>query len=93
MVSVLIMLFFSIGDGQKASAYLMDNLRDPETAYSSEPNKAPFHRALGIDVPLWVWYKRPEQSYHRRRFGVAMHGLAKLQPPDILTNGAYQTGS
>ncbi|KZP25715.1 S-adenosyl-L-methionine-dependent methyltransferase [Athelia psychrophila] len=74
-----------LSGGQKASACLMENMRDPLTAFSSEPNQAPFNRAYGIDIPMWAWHQLPEQSYSRRRFNVAMQGMTKLQPSDVLT--------
>ena len=40
-------------------------------------------------MPLWEWYELPEQSYRRRRFGVAMHGIGLMQPPEVLTNGEF----
>ena len=42
-----------------------------------------------MDVLLWEWYELPEQSYRRRRFGVAMHGIGLMQPPEVLTNGEF----
>ncbi|KAL0948448.1 hypothetical protein HGRIS_011021 [Hohenbuehelia grisea] len=71
-------------DGHKASAYFHETLTDVTTSHSPEPNHAPFHRAMGIDIPTWKWYELPEQSYRRRRFAVAMQGLGAVQPPDIL---------
>ena len=35
------------------------------------------------------WYELPEPSYRRRRFGVAMHGIGLMQPPEVLTNGEF----
>lgn len=66
---------------------MLEYLKDPKTAFSGEPNEAPFHRVFDIDVPLWVWYELPEQNYRRRRFGVAMHGIGQMQPAEVLTNG------
>ena len=79
----------SIGDGQKGSAFILEYLKDPQTASSDEPTDTPFHRVFDIDVPLWEWYELPEQSYRRRRFGVAMHGIGLMQPPEVLTNGEF----
>lgn len=67
----------------------MENMRDPLTAFSSEPNQAPFNRAYGVDIPMWAWHQLPEQSYSRRRFNVAMQGMTKLQPSDVLTTGTH----
>ncbi|KAF8056551.1 S-adenosyl-L-methionine-dependent methyltransferase [Lyophyllum atratum] len=72
------------GDGAKFSSHLLENLKDPKTAFSDEPIHAPFNRVFNVDTPLWVWYETPEQSYRRRRFAIGMHGIAQMQPPDIL---------
>ena len=79
----------SIGDGQRGSAFILEYLKDPQTAFSDEPTDTPFHRVFDIDVPLWEWYELPEQSYRCRRFGVAMHGIGLMQPPEVLTNGEF----
>lgn len=76
-----------MADAFISSPHLLENLKDPATANSDEPNCAPFNRAFKVDVPLWVWYDHPEQSYRRERFALAMHGASKMQPPDILLNG------
>ncbi|KAF5380106.1 hypothetical protein D9615_006249 [Tricholomella constricta] len=73
-----------IGDGAKFSSQLLENLKDPKTARSDEPIHAPFNRAFNVDTPLWEWFETPEQSYRRRRFAIGMHGIAQMQPPDIL---------
>ena len=70
----------SIGDGQKGSAFILEYLKDPQTAFSDEPTDTLFHCVFDIDVPLWEWYELPEQSYRGRRFGVAMHGIGLMQP-------------
>ncbi|KAG6865590.1 hypothetical protein C0991_001139 [Blastosporella zonata] len=77
------------GDGAKYSSQLFENIKDPKTAYSSEPTHSPFNRACGVDVPIWAWYETPEQSYRRRRFAIGMYGLAQMQPPDLLDDGPY----
>ena len=42
-----------------------------------------------MDVALWEWYELPEQSYRRRRLGVAMHGIGLMQPSEVLTNSEF----
>lgn len=79
----------SLGDAHKLSAFVLENLKDPKTAMSDEPNCAPFNRVFDVHVPLWEWYERPENSYRRRRFAVAMHGIGLMQPPDTLLKGQY----
>jgi hypothetical protein len=68
----------------------LENLKDPKTAMSDAPNRAPFNRVFDVDVPLWEWYERPENSYRRRRFAVAMHGIGQMQPQDTLLKGKYR---
>ncbi|KAG6878243.1 hypothetical protein C0992_008375, partial [Termitomyces sp. T32_za158] len=75
---------FSIGDGAKFSSQLLENMKDPITGPSNEPNHAPFNRAFGVDVPLWLWYETKEQKYRRRRFAISMRGIAQMQLPDLL---------
>ena len=79
----------SIGDGQKGSAFILEYLKDSQTAFSDEPTDTPVHRVFDIDVPLWEWYELSEQSYRRRRFGVAMHGIGSMRTPEVLTNGEF----
>lgn len=75
-------------DGHKITANILENLQDPKTAYSDEPDAAVFYRAFpNVKIPIWDFYELPEQSYRRRRFGVAMHGLGALQPPDLILKG------
>ncbi|KAG6898618.1 hypothetical protein C0993_005645 [Termitomyces sp. T159_Od127] len=73
-----------IGDGAKYSSQLLENIKDPVTGRSSEPNHAAFNRACGVDIPLWLWYETQEQKYRRRRFAISMHGIAQMQPSDLL---------
>ncbi|KAG6895118.1 hypothetical protein C0992_003090 [Termitomyces sp. T32_za158] len=75
---------FSVSDGAKLSSQVLETIKDPVTGPSHEPNHAPFNRAFGVDDPLWVWYESQEQQYRRRRFAIAMHGIAQMQPPDLL---------
>ncbi|KAF5380105.1 hypothetical protein D9615_006248 [Tricholomella constricta] len=72
------------GDSAKMTSQLLENLKDPKTARSDEPIHTPFNRAFNVDTPFYVWFETPEQSYRRRRFAIAMHGIAQMQPPDIL---------
>ncbi|KAG5341098.1 hypothetical protein C0989_011690 [Termitomyces sp. Mn162] len=72
------------GDGAKSSSQLFENMRDPNTARSGEPNHTPFNRAFDVDLSLWLWYETKDQAYRRRRLEVAMCGVAQMQPPDVL---------
>ncbi|KAG6894493.1 hypothetical protein C0992_005905 [Termitomyces sp. T32_za158] len=69
---------------REAGPQLLENLKDPITGRSNEPNHAPFNRAFGVDIPIWLWFEAQEQKYRRRRFAIAMHGIAQMQPSDLL---------
>ncbi|KAG6900056.1 hypothetical protein C0993_003542 [Termitomyces sp. T159_Od127] len=72
------------GDGAKNSAHLLETMKDPIMGRSNEPHQTCFNRAIGVDIPVWSWYEEKEQNYRRRRFAIAMHGIAQMQPPDLL---------
>ncbi|KAG6900062.1 hypothetical protein C0993_003548 [Termitomyces sp. T159_Od127] len=63
---------------------LLENIKDPMTGRSVEQNHAPFNRAFNVETPFWVWYETQEQKYRRRRFAIAMRGIAQMQPSDVL---------
>ncbi|KAG5651603.1 hypothetical protein H0H81_008095 [Sphagnurus paluster] len=81
------LLELNSGDLAKSSAYLLENLRDPKTSHSSAKNHAPLNRAFNMETSMWEWYETPEQEYRRRRFAIAMRGIAQMQPQDILDDG------
>ncbi|KAF9458915.1 S-adenosyl-L-methionine-dependent methyltransferase [Collybia nuda] len=80
--AALVEIFSS--DGQKGSSYLLENMKDPKTSHSVEANQAPMQRGLGTDMTYWDWYSQPERLYERRRFGLAMKGVASMEPPGFL---------
>ncbi|KAG6889611.1 hypothetical protein C0995_016137 [Termitomyces sp. Mi166 len=82
-------LLEKIGDGAKISSQLFENIKDPKTGRSSEPHHAPFNRVFDVDLPLWLWYETKEQSYRRRRFAIAMRGVAQFHPHDLLDDGPF----
>lgn len=71
-------------ESMKAGSWLTEALTDPATAKSEEPEHASVCRALGITEPLWNWWDRPENDIRRRRFGSAMSGTNKIQPPKTI---------
>ncbi|KAG6900278.1 hypothetical protein C0993_000466 [Termitomyces sp. T159_Od127] len=73
-----------MADAHKASSYLMENMLDPETSHSDEPQHSPLQRALRFDTNLWDFQSRPENAYRLRRFGVAMKGGTVMQLPNLL---------
>ncbi|KAG6818810.1 hypothetical protein H0H93_001415, partial [Arthromyces matolae] len=68
-------------DSQKASSYFMENMLDPKTSHSYEPQHAPIQRALGFDTNFWDFQFRPENLYRLKRFGIAMK--ADIVMPDL----------
>lgn len=78
----------SLADAFDSSTQLLENLRDPATANSDEPNCAPFNRAFKVDVPLWMWYDQPGLTYRRKRFSIGMHGATEVQPLHGILYGA-----
>lgn len=87
MMEPYLTFFLSLLEGHKGSAYLSENMKDPKTSHSAEVNQAPFQRGLGTSMTYWEWYSQPEQLYQRRRFGVAMKGVAELEPSNFIANG------
>lgn len=62
-------------------------LADPKLRMSEEPTETPFNLAFKTKLNLFEWFDEPEQDYRRRRFGVAMQGVAGMFPPDAVLNG------
>ncbi|KAG5727433.1 Sterigmatocystin 8-O-methyltransferase [Termitomyces sp. T112] len=73
-----------ISDAHKASGYLMENMLDPKTSHSSEPQHSPLQRALKFDTNLWDFQSRPENAYRLRLFGIAMKGATAMHLPNLL---------
>ncbi|KAF9458914.1 S-adenosyl-L-methionine-dependent methyltransferase [Collybia nuda] len=71
-------------DGHKGSSYLLENMKDPKTSHATEANQGPMQRGLGTEMSYWEWYSQPERLYERRRFGVAMKGVASMEPPGFI---------
>jgi len=70
-----------------SSTAAVEVLRDPVMKLSGEPNHAPFNRAFNTDLTIWDWLEQPEQHYNLRRFGVAMQGVATMQPASTILDG------
>ncbi|THU80378.1 S-adenosyl-L-methionine-dependent methyltransferase [Dendrothele bispora CBS 962.96] len=70
----------------KAAAYSWETLSDPEMGKSSEPNASPFNKVHNTKETLFSFYERPDQASRRKRFGIAMQGVEKMQPPTIIPN-------
>ncbi|TFK65276.1 S-adenosyl-L-methionine-dependent methyltransferase [Pluteus cervinus] len=83
---------YFLSDGHTATAHLLENMKDPKTAFSGEPNHAPVQKALGTDLDLFQFMELPEQRYRHQRFGVAMGGVKAMEHPDVINN-AYDWAS
>jgi len=59
-------------------------MSDPVTASSVDVTQTAFNRAFQVDVPFWSFLEQSEQSYRFRRFGIAMQGVAAMQPADTI---------
>ena len=68
-------------DCMKSGAYLSSTLTDPVTAHSQDPNTTSIQRAFHFEGTRWEFMERPENLFMFRRYGAAMSGAAKLQPP------------
>lgn len=79
-------------DGLRSAAYLVDNLRDPHTSASMEPQHAALQRAYKLDVRFSEWMQQPDQEYRRRRLTSALDGVASVESKDYILK-AYNWSS
>ncbi|KAJ7596525.1 S-adenosyl-L-methionine-dependent methyltransferase [Mycena floridula] len=78
------MLEFNLNDGIKTASCLYENMTDPLTAFSDEPNHAPVARAFNFDTSIYEWFESPGQEYRRHRFGIGMKGVGDMETLPIL---------
>ncbi|ETW80891.1 hypothetical protein HETIRDRAFT_154964 [Heterobasidion irregulare TC 32-1] len=71
----------------KHVAALSETLHDPVFGHSDEPNQCARSKAFNTDLSAFEWLELPENSYRRRRFGVFMDGLSKVQLLDTSWSG------
>jgi len=71
----------------KAAAFAWENLEDPKTTNSGDPDASPFARAIGRKETLWQFYERPENAFRQHRFNVGMQGVQALQSVDASLSG------
>ncbi|KAF5370952.1 hypothetical protein D9757_009884 [Collybiopsis confluens] len=74
-------------EGMKCAALMPEHFLDPETSFSGEPQKTPFNRTYGTDLPFFDWYAKEENEAYRRRFGLAMLGSRKFEPANAILLG------
>lgn len=70
-----------------AGAYLPETMANPETARSQEPTEASFQKAFGVEGTRWDYLDNPENLLSFRRYGAAMVGSRKMQPPNTIVEG------
>ncbi|GJJ06651.1 hypothetical protein Clacol_000845 [Clathrus columnatus] len=75
---------FHLDEGAKALANLWEICSDSTTAKSGEPSRSAFAKFVGHGKTLWEYFDDPEQDFRRRRFNIAMEGIQRLQPSDIM---------
>ncbi|EIM79956.1 S-adenosyl-L-methionine-dependent methyltransferase [Stereum hirsutum FP-91666 SS1] len=73
-------LTISLDEGWMGATSAVTTLRDPKTRFSGDPTDAPLARTIGSNVPFWVWIEQPDQEMRLQRFGIAMQGVAAMQP-------------
>lgn len=78
----LIFFTISLDEGWMGATSAVATLRDPKTRFSGEPTDAPLARTTGSNVPFWVWIEQPDQEMRLQRFGIAMQGVAAMQPAE-----------
>ena len=74
-------------EGSKCSSYLYESISDPEFALSGEPGHCSLAKAFNYDKALWDFYEEPSQKHRLYRFGVAMEGVKRFEPPDLAVDG------
>ncbi|KAJ3553411.1 hypothetical protein NM688_g3627 [Phlebia brevispora] len=74
-------------DALKMAAFLVDNVTDPETAHSQEPNKASVQRVFNTDIDFHSWQQKPENAYRRNRFQHMMRSLTYYSSEDASSGG------
>ena len=69
----------------RVGMHMFDNLTDPSTKFSQEPEHSTFTRTFG--KPLFEWMSDPENALERKKFGIAMSGTVGFQPPGLMLEG------
>ena len=80
---------WSVDEMYKAGSSTIDNLVNPETALSEEPNQAPFNTRFETPLGLFEWYEQPANRYRLERFGLAMDAGRSAVPPDLILKGQW----
>lgn len=78
---------FSSDDMFKGSSHLADNLLNPATAMSEEPDETPLNTSFGSKANIFEWLEGEGNDDRRRRFGMAMVAAQFVIPSDLITQG------
>lgn len=76
-----------LDESTKSAAYIWEILSDPATVKSNEPSESAFSKYVGRGRTTWEYYADPEQAFRNSRFNMSMHGIQRLQPPEIMLTG------
>ena len=68
----------------KSGAYLRENLVDPVSSHSPDPEHTSFQKAYRFEGTRWEFLEHPQNQFKLRRYGAAMASNSKLQPPDAI---------
>ncbi|KAA1470992.1 S-adenosyl-L-methionine-dependent methyltransferase [Dentipellis sp. KUC8613] len=71
----------------KGAGYIVEHLTDPDTAFEDSMERSPMMLAFKSDEGVWSWLEQPWNVMRLKRFGVAMDGVSKMQPPDSILKG------
>lgn len=83
----LIFAFHSTDEDYKGAGFVLEHLVDPLSAFEDGPDYSPMMRAFGYDKGMWEWLEQPSNKMRLQRFGIAMHGVNNMQPPDAILRG------
>ena len=56
----------------KGSSALVENMTNPKTALSEEPDETPLNTFFSTKATIFEWLENPENDYRRERFERAM---------------------
>lgn len=71
----------------KVGTHLTENLVDPKTSHSQEPNQAPLNLAFNTNYSFYEWMNQPGNEFNRVRFDIAMHGTSQVD--DSILRGSH----
>ena len=71
----------------RCAGSLVDNVMDPATSFSEEPNESAFSRAHGTELSCFDWLDLPGQELELKRFGIAMAAMTGHSDDAYANNG------